>query len=440
MSLTRRRLLAGAAGALLLGGSARAAAGRDVVVVGAGLAGLACAYELERRGLRVTVLEARDRVGGRVLTARDSLSSGRHGELGGELVSRADWRLAAYASRFGLRLEAADSAPRAVQRRGRAMPWEEFVTDAVETDLRRFRARLAALPFSPALDGRSAASFVGELRLSDRARFLVEHELRSSFHVEPAYLSLLFLAQQERGRPPRALRVAGGADSLTLALAGALADVRLESPARSVEHGAAGVVVTSRGGAVSADWCVLALPVPALASLAIEPEPPARLQAAVEELRYGHAVKMALEYEPPLFRRGGDRGAILSDRTFRRSWPSSSPGVLTVETTGADAFVVGAVRAATRGRLAADEIGEALPASRGRLRSSASTAWHLDGWSRGSLVAYAPGQVTRFQRAVRRGFGRVLVAGEHTEVPAGSMEAALRSGARIATAIAGSSS
>src|SRR5689334_3925114 len=94
---TRRRLvIAGAAGAAAaiagpdlisaaLGRRNTSGPGR-VIVVGAGLAGLTAAYELGRAGFDVTVLEARDRIGGRVYTIRDPFRSGQHAEAGGEYV------------------------------------------------------------------------------------------------------------------------------------------------------------------------------------------------------------------------------------------------------------------------------------------------------------------------------------------------------------------
>ena len=65
-----------------------------------------------------------------------------------------------------------------------------------------------------------------------------------------------------------------------------------------------------------------------------------------------------------------------------------------------------------------------------------SYSWHTDGWSLGTAVAYAPGQVTRFQEVIRRPLGRVHFAGEHTDALAGTMEGAVRSGLRAAAAIA----
>ena len=76
---------------------------RTVTVIGAGLAGLSAAYDLHRAGWKVTVLEARDRVGGRVYSVR-SFSNGLVAEGGGEFIEDRHVRMLAYAKQFNLQL------------------------------------------------------------------------------------------------------------------------------------------------------------------------------------------------------------------------------------------------------------------------------------------------------------------------------------------------
>ena len=110
-----------------------------------------------------------------------------------------------------------------------------------------------------------------DLELSDRARFLVTHELRDAYGVEPEYLSSA-LPRPAGPRPSSrgvAYRVRGGADRLPLALARGL-DVRLEEPVSRIERTASGVSVDG----IDADFCVVTVPVPVLASIEFEPELP----------------------------------------------------------------------------------------------------------------------------------------------------------------------
>ena len=279
---------------------------------------------------------------------------------------------------------------------------------------------------SPALDTHSVAWLIRDLRLSDRARFLIGHELREAYGVEPEYLSLLFHIQQSRVSRDAAtlFRIRGGADLLPLALARGL-DVGLEEPASHVERGGRGVSVDG----IDADFCVVTVPVPVLASMEFEPELPPVLTTALDLLAYGHGVKSALEY--------GHRPTrgVVADLTFQWAW-DVGPRLVTAYTTGRNGILLGSVSRRTRPLLVADELEEIYPGSRAYYERGETVSWHMDGWSQGTAVAYAPGQVNRFQAAVRRPLGRVYFAGEHTDAYAGTMEGAVRSGRRVAEAIA----
>ena len=279
---------------------------------------------------------------------------------------------------------------------------------------------------SPALDARSAAWLIRDLGLSDRARFLIGHELREAYGVEPEYLSLLFYVQQSRVSRDAAtlFRIRGGADLLPLALARGL-DVQLEEPASHIERRASGVSVDG----IDADFCVVTVPVPVLASMEFEPELPPVLTAALDLLAYGHGVKSALEYE-----RRPTRG-VVADLTFQWAWDIDRR-LVTAYTTGRNGILLGSVSRRTRPLLVADELEEIYPGSRADYERGESVSWHTDGWSQGTAVAYAPGQVNRFQAALRRPLGRLHFAGEHTDAFAGTMEGAVRSGRRAADAIA----
>ena len=419
MTLTRREFL-GAAAAVPFSLKAKR---RHVVVVGAGLAGLACAQRLEQFGLRVTVFEARDRVGGRVLTLRDAFD-GRYAEAGAEFVPANHTEVRALLR--SLRIGLVPWAPQTghVYRRERRQPDHRFITARAAADLARFQERVTGLRPAPALDARSAAWLMRDLKLSDRARFLINEGIRERFGVEPEYLSLRFLVQQPPLSPPFA-RIQGGADRLPLALARGL-DVRLEEPASHIERRASGVSIDG----IDAEACVVTLPVPVLGSIEFVPGLPPVLAAAVERLAYGHAVKTVLEYERRFW-----PDSVTSDLTFRATWDAGNR-LVTAYTTGRNGVLLGSVSRRTRPLLVADELDDVYPGSRAVYEGGETVSWHTDGWSQGTAVAYAPGQVNRFQAAIRRPLGRVHFAGEHTDAYAGTMEGAVRSGRRAAEAIA----
>ncbi len=432
MTLTRRRFLGVAASTLLMPRIARGASRRRVVVVGAGLAGLAAADALARAGFEVVVFEARDRVGGRVLTIRDPLTGGRHAEAGAELIAAEDTRVRALARRFGLALEGSEVAPTVIYRDGRRQTGAAFLTPGVEAQITRFYNRVRALS-GAGLDRRSVASLIREAKLGDRARFSVTAGVRRRYGVEPESLSLAFYAQQEQitlGRRTPYWRFRAGADFLPLAFARGR-DVRLETPVSAIAWSRVGITVTAGGDDLDADAAVVAVPVPVLGTIDFDPDPPPALQAAIEELRYGHGVKTILQYEKG-FRA---RGSVASDLSFQAASIAGNR-VVTAYTTGRNGLLYGTISKHTRSLLVADELGEVYPGSRGRYLLGDSYSWHTDGWSLGTAVAYAPGQVTRFQEVIRPPLGRVHFAGEHTDALAGTMEGAVRSGLRAAAAIA----
>jgi monoamine oxidase len=437
----RRQFLAAAAGATLAlrAGSALARSRGRVVVVGAGLAGLAAASELRRAGLDVQVLEARSVVGGRVRTIRSVFEEGQHAEAGGEFIDQSHVAVRRAVRRLGLRLEPFGGAETVVYTDGR----RRHPSAAVEANVRRFWARVEALGRSPssALDHRSAAQLVAGLGLDSLAGFLVRHQLRQDFTVEPHELSLLHLATRPRARGP-AYRVAGGNDRLAEALAEPLGKrVSLNARVSRIDWDSDGVTVTGGGDRLRADACVLAVPLPALRAIRFEPELPVRLASAVEELQYGRGTKTVVQYDNRFWRASGGSGAIVSDLTFQQSWEATSGqpgprGILVASTPGRFGDVYARVGKGTRVQLVASEIDDVYPGSLGLQERGSSAAWHDEYLSGGTFVAYAPGQVTRFREVVRRPVGPLHLAGEHADDHAGTMEGAVRSGRRVAATIA----
>ena len=343
-----------------------------------------------------------------------------------------------YASRFGLRLEPFAGGKSLVYTAGR----RRFVGTEVQRDVSRFWARVEALGrrSGPALDRQSAAQLVHRLALDPLARFLVEHELRQEFTVEPRELSLLHLVTRPRGRGPR-YRFAGGNDRLVGALAEPLGDrVSLDTRVSSVEWNVNGVTVAGGGDRVRADVCVLAVPLPVLANIRFEPELPALLASAVEELQYGRGTKTLVQYDRRFWSARGGSGEIVSDLAFQQSWETTgrqpSPrGILVASTPGRYGDIYGKVGKSTRVQLAASEIDDVYPGSLGLQERGSSSAWHTEPLSGGTFVAYAPGQVTRFRALLRRPVGPLYLAGEHADDYSGTMEGAVRSGRRVAAAV-----
>ena len=236
-----------------------------------------------------------------------------------------------------------------------------------------------------------------------------------------------------------AYRLRGGNDQLPAAFADGLRDLRLLAPARSVQLHPGGIRVGLRGGErIAARYCVLTAPLPAVRKLIeFSPDLPRPLREAVARLRYGVATKVMVQYSRRFWRARDESGRIASDLTFQTTWEATGgqpgrEGILVAYAAGKAGALLAGRYSTTRLLLTADEIDDVYPGSRMLYDGGAAAAWLNEMPSLGSVAAYAPGQVTRYWRALRQPVGRLYLAGEHTDSYSGTMEGAVRSGRRVA--------
>ena len=448
-------------------------ASRRVVVVGAGLAGLTAAHDLRDAGWDIVVLEARDRVGGRVFTRygqQDGVAfdAGLHAEGGGESIDDNHDQLLALLGSYGIateRRQADSEAKGLVRYQDRTYPLDDFVmlrNGAVASDYERVGAELEKLaeqhqvdPEHPdqaddavGLDARSLAEFIGSLGLVPEAQFLVEQSYVSEYAAELADLSLLFVAQQaaiDAGVADGAaetMRIAGGNSTLPVAMAAALGDAIVTGAAvTAISHGADGVTVTAGDHVVHGARVVLALPPPPLRAVRFDPPLPAGLRAAIDGLDLGAAVKVTTQYRTPFWRADDRSGFSIGDLTYRVSWDatdsySAPSGLLSTFTTGGNGRRLAALSDSDRIALVQGELEQVAAGAQAHQSGPVSTiAWPNEPFTGGGYAAYRPGQLSAFWGPMRDGTDRIHMAGEHTEALAGYMESAVRSGHRSARSI-----
>jgi monoamine oxidase len=446
---------------------------RRVVVAGAGLAGLTAALTLRDAGWGVVVLEARERVGGRVHTARGgidgvTLSSGLRAELGGESIDESHTGLLGLLRRFGLATERRPGSTRdrvmhgRVRRSGANATLRELMAQRggdvfrdyarAYTEIDRLAEAHAIDPEHPehardaaSLDRTSFAAWLDSLRLGPEADFVVRQANTSLYNSELADLSLLFVAQQAAATAGLPLdgsetrRVAAGNVTLPDAIAFELgAAVVRGAPVTEVRTAADHVAVVAGDRSYTGAHLVLALPPPPLRNVRFTPALPDRIATAIAGLDLGGATKVVNQFDRPFWRDGGESGFSLTELTYRVSWDAADSydtpaGLLTTYTTADNGRTLAALEPDDRIARVRAELALAFPDSTAHLAGPAVTmAWTTEPYTGGGYAYYRPGRLVPFWAALRDGTERVHFAGEHLDAPAGYMESAVRSGLRAA--------
>lgn len=406
----------------------------DVIVVGAGLAGLRCAAALVDAGLDVVVLEARGRVGGRVFSHR--FADGQWCERGAEFIDADHTEVLALAAELGCAVTRREGElnPEAtlVDAGGRAVPMHLHATLA--TELERWDEALAGLADTDEFEHRTLDDVLRGLGLSVMARLVIGRDIRTEFMLPPDEISQRFAAHLHAVQRPgfrERHRLVGGLDRLATGLAERLgARVRLATPVSAID--ADNGVVHVEGEELVAGAIVAAVPLPVLSRL--WSDMPLELGA----IGYGVGGKISIQFSRRVWRDAGLDGTVLSDRAFGHLWEttddqSGDAGVLTSLLSSHDGAAFGALPEAPDRVLA--EIDRLFPGAKGLAGERVHTDWTNDPWSLGAYTCFGPGQWAASRQALRTVHGRLHLAGEHTDDMAGFMEGALRSGARAAAAV-----
>lgn len=440
---------------------------RTVTVIGAGLAGLSAAYDLHRAGWKVTVLEARNHVGGRVYSLRN-FSNGLVAEGGGEFIAESHTRMLAFAKQFDLKLGRAGSWQGQDEdwgcfegkagRMSDAGIWGVNLNDEVEK-IWRALAELGELvpdPHEPQtahnaelIDKRSTADWIHALDVHPLAKQDFIAHIRSEYTCEPEQHSLLDLARNasmyyttmERDIN---YRVMGGNDLIPRALAATLPDVRLNASVTSIRLLPDEVTVTYQQGdtyhTISSEFAVMAIPLTTARLIEFNPLLPEVHQSMVQKISYGAVTKVLIEYRKRFWAEKGWNGHIATDSSIVLTWHATSHienehGILTVYTGGRPGAKLAALPDEERIRVAVAEIEKVFPGSSTLIECTATIAWPNEPYTRGSYAALAPGEVTAHWKTLFEPAGRLFFAGEHASDIQGFMEGAVESGQRVARMI-----
>jgi monoamine oxidase len=397
-------------------------------VLGAGFAGLSAALRLTEAGARVVVLEARDRVGGRVWSTR--LPNGEIAELGAEWIEAEERSVQELARSLGLELaptgvdyrrrEARGSAPATLHEQEEALAAGRRGVEALDRD---------------SLDRGTLGPFIRGLPVSEAARSTLLARLQGTCARDLDRVALRVAARGTfSGGSGRYVRVATGNQDVATAIARRLPDVRLRHVGEQVRREADAVVVEGESDdgpfRVDADAAVVAVPAPLLAGLRFAPGLPEETRRAVRELPMGVAAKLAVgtrgapspraiqEVDTPFW----CWAALGSDETPRRAVTAFAGSPAAQERLGTESGDPGPWLERVAG-LCPDLTLDGDPVM---------VAWGTDPLARGCYSAFDNASWDRMD-VFARPAGRIAFAGEHTAaLAAGTMDGAVRSGERAA--------
>ena len=440
----------------------------DSVVVGAGLAGLSAARKLTAAGREVAVLEARDRVGGRLLNG--TVNGDTTVELGGEWIGPTQDRMYALARELGIETFPTHTAGKnLLELRGKRSLYSGTippVNPAVLIDISIAQLKIALLsrgvdteqPWRSKralkLDNQTYASWIAKNVRTKGARSLLDVAGKTVWGAQPEEMSLLhvlfyakaagglnMLLDTEGGAQQD--RIAGGSQLFALRIAERLGEsVVTGAPVRAIDHRNGGVRVEADGVEVNARHAVVAIPPPLAARIDYRPILPALRDQLTQRMPEGRLAKCMAVYDRAFWRDDGLSGEAVTDQgpatlTFDNSPPEGRPGVLLGFVGGSDGTPFTRLAPAERRKAIIDGFVRLFGEQAANPNEYIEQDWSSEQWSGGGPTsAMSPGTWTGFGPALREPVGPIHWAGTETATQwCGYMEGAVQSGERAAAEI-----
>lgn len=451
-------------------------AGKRVIVAGAGITGLCCAYELMQHGIDVTVLEASGRYGGHVFTGHDGLSDDLFADYGADHLTKPGYeQFFRYADAFGLEAVPypnAEGSPLPANNGQLTQIGGKFYTEAMLADPATLKAlefnaaevaflshhpwyELPALYFAadiarfsdPAepfgngmdeLDVIDLDTLLARRGASKRAR-----DYLGGQHVNALYGVWRFAVMRDRGIPlseGETFHLKGGNEEMPKAFAAHLGTrVKLNHPITAIRHDANGVMVnfTAFGfddpQTMRADYLVNCISLPVFRKIPVTPELSPAKQFIVDNVSYSSHPFFVFEAETKFWLDDGFPNLAMS---FEH--PDIQSIWVVPETQGSTRIILkafGPSGLSPERVLAAFR--EVYPGKRDTIVQALTYDWSKDSFAPTcEMEAFAPGSLRRFWPEIMRPDGRLYFAGTYADALSRGMESCVRSAARVAKEIA----
>lgn len=467
-SLNRRSLILGASVTAAAATSFRprrlaAADTSDVIIIGAGLAGLTAASWLESEGFSTTIIEAKDRIGGRCYTMTDLPGQP---EAGGSSVGAMYARFLDFCDRLGVKRSPAKGGPFGthIHIKGtniRNEDWADhalnpFAGEARELTPAQYRFRMINKHslFKDLDSWRDREITAQDVSLRDwmLSKGHSEAEIRLGMDTNPGYghsiddLSSVhmmhvsnFAAHQFDSPPPNFWKIEGGNSSLVYALADSLRGaIHTGAPVEGVRAEGSAVEVVVRGGRVyNGKRVIVTLPFSALKFVKFDPVLTGAQAEAIQTMPYGACFHAFVETDAPYWEDDGLPAGMWMDTTPGRMGPQTEVGG--TEAVGMYVFSTGRL-AQHLNRMSQDQaearliedLVAARPAAKGKVRVARSWSWSNDPYAGGMYAYWRPGMIAKYHDKMANPVDGIHFAGEHTSLSTRGLEGAMESGERAA--------
>jgi monoamine oxidase len=436
--------------------------GKRVIVAGAGISGLCCAYELMKRGHDVTVLEALGRSGGHILTVRDQLADGLYADAGAEHFYQHGydefWK---YLEEFDLPIIAYPRRDSMIRFLGGKPYTETMLADRkvlqgfelnqreIEYVLRRSWPELSELYLGPYLD-----SFPAEDRPFDAGLNQLDQmtmtDLLQKDRASPAAIGLVggsrsalhtlwqAAIKKLRGFPQyvrQVNRIAGGNQRVTDTFAARLGErLRLGCPVVAIEYGQSGVTVGyreyGRVKKMEADYLVLSMPFRALREIPVTPDWPPAKRFVIDKMNYDLKARVIFQSRTRFWKRDGvSPNIVFSEQDLADVWGMAE------EVRTPRGLLIGQARTSSA-ETALGKFRQLYPGKSEDVEQALLVNWTLDPWAGSCLpLLRPPGELARFWPEVMRPVGRIQFASVAVDPLPNGLEAGVRAGKRAAAAV-----
>lgn len=418
------------------------------IVIGAGLSGLAAAHVLKQARWDVTVLEARERIGGRVFSFGFRENPELICELGGEWVGDSHERMKALCHDFGItlkdhRFEASLMRDGVVKRPGQ---WD--FSPQAKAAFEKFRKTYHT--YGPRerlrLDQYDWWTWLEEIGFTEDDLLLRDLQDSTDFGETIRMVSAYAAAAEYFESSPANemdFKMEGGNSRLVNALSASIGNDSIHTgmPVANIRQRGGKVTVTAGGRNYVADACICTVPARTLDKITFDPPLAAAQSAAADKLQYARIIKNCVLFRERFW--GAEDFSLVSDVTSHYYFHSTKTqpgkqGILCSYAIGEKADVLAAQNAQRRSEIITRDLLPLNEHAPELALNIQSVAWQRDVYTQGAYAFYRPGQWFTLRPILQQPHGKVLFAGEHLADWQGFMEGAVVTGEAAASALTGS--